>query len=261
MRYAISVTKTALVHDIERSGLEVLDVLNHFISELSKITRFQNPRGIVFHDLDSATQLYSTVPLPAYTSRDLIHLTPLTDVWKRIFLSATKNIKEAKLYYSQLKTLDVALIAAHELTHHSDFFHSDFDDIDEESMWFEEGMCEYIPRRLMMTDTQVNKIMEIERQQIAAYEEDYGNYLLTEFGAAGYRSGKSDEYSAAFYDYWRSTKVVQALVEKHCDHDLLKLIACYTEWVNGERGVPLHTFFKLRFNMTNSESKSLWLSS
>ena len=77
MRYAVSVTDTKKAEVIERSGRELLTFLESYQAALNKMTIIEEPpRGIVFHDLESATKLYSTIPLPAYTSRDLIHLTP-----------------------------------------------------------------------------------------------------------------------------------------------------------------------------------------
>ncbi len=77
-----------------------------------KVTILSPPKGIVFHDLESATQVYSNIPMPAYTSRDLIHITPLIDVWKNIFLSVTegKVLEKAQRYYKQLNSLHAFFI-------------------------------------------------------------------------------------------------------------------------------------------------------
>lgn len=135
MNYAVSVTNTLYVKELEESGIELIELLNTFSESLKELTSFANPRGIVFHDLKSATEIFSDIPLPAYTSRELIHINPLVEIWKDIFMSSVKNKKSLKpeRYYSSLELVDVAVIAAHELTHHSDFFHDDFEG-DEENM-------------------------------------------------------------------------------------------------------------------------------
>ncbi|UOR11210.1 hypothetical protein [Halobacillus amylolyticus] len=256
MRYAVSVTDTTFVKEIEESGISLNEQLADFAKSLAEITSFEKPRGIVFHDLKSATELYSEIPLPAYTSRDLIHINPLTEVWKDIFLESArgKSVTKAELYYSSLEDVDVAIIAAHELTHHADFFRDDFEG-DEENMWFEEGMCDYIARKFMLSEEKFDEVSEVENLLIEAYKEDYGEYTLDQFGKSGYRQGNSSGYSADFYDYWRSTKTVRTLVEKYFDGSVGGLIDCYEKW---DEKVPLHLYFVNRLELSEEESKRLW---
>lgn len=256
MKYAVSVTNTSYVKELEENGIHLIKHLNTFSESLKEFTSFENPRGIVFHDLKSATELFSDIPLPAYTSRELIHINPLIEVWKDIFMATVKNKNSSKpkRYYSSLELIDVAVIAAHELTHHSDFFHDDFEG-DEENMWFEEGMCFYIPRKLMLSEEKFNDTAEVESLLIEAYKSEYGEYTIDRFGESGYRKNNDNEYSAAFYDYWRSTKIVKTLVEDYFKGSITGLINCYKEW---DEKVPLHTFFIKQLNLSESESKRLW---
>ncbi|UOQ95006.1 hypothetical protein MUO14_08795 [Halobacillus shinanisalinarum] len=256
MRYAVSVTDTTYIKEIEESGISLNERLADFAKSLEEITSFEKPRGIVFHDLKSATELYSEISLPAYTSRDLIHINPLTEVWKDIFLKSArgKSVTKAELYYSSLEDMDVAIIAAHELTHHADFFRDDFED-DEENMWFEEGMCDYIARKLMLSEGRFNEISEVENLLIEAYKEDYGEYTLDQFGKSGYRHRESPGYSADFYDYWRSTQTVQTLVEEYFNGSIAGLINCYEQWDEKE---PLHLYFINYLGLSKETSKELW---
>ncbi|MBA2173764.1 hypothetical protein H0266_02520 [Halobacillus locisalis] len=218
------------------------------------MTTFDYPRGVVFHDLQSATELYSTIPIPAYTSRDLIHIEPRVETWKEIFLtSATDSV--AIDYYNNMDTKDVAAIIAHELTHHADFFHDDFEG-DEENMWFEEGMCEYLSKKLLLSETKFQAIQNVEDKLIKNYKEIYGEYTLDRFGESGYRSGKSETFSAAFYDYWRSSKTVTRLVHEHFDGDIQALIACYVQW---EQNEPVHKYFIRALSLTDDEAREMWL--
>ncbi|MFD2922891.1 hypothetical protein [Halobacillus naozhouensis] len=259
MKYAVSVTDTSYVKEIEESGKKIIESLTNFANDLKKFTTFEDPRGIVFHDLKSATELYSEIPLPAYTSRDLIHLNPLTEVWRDIFLASTrgKDVTKAVEYYSSLEEVDVAMIAAHELTHHADFFHDDFEG-DEENMWFEEGMCEYIPRRLMLSEERFKEITEVENLLIETYKGDYGEYTLDQFGKAGYRQGESPGYAGDFYDYWRSAETIKALVEVYCEGNVEKLVDIYKEWDEEEL---LHLFFIKRLGLSDEQARRLWLKS
>jgi len=260
MKYAISVTDTSRTKEIENNGLKIIDLLKNFSLFLGQITNFDNPRGIVFHDLESATELYSTSPLPAYTSRDLIHITPLVKTWRDLFLSTTKDIdvKKATEYYMSLDLTDIATIAGHELTHQSEFFHDDFDEIDYENTWFEEGMCFYIPRKLIMPENKFNEIMEVESQLIDVYKNKYGEYSLNQFGESGENASENEIYSAAFYDYWRSTKVIRTLVEDYFNHQISDLIKCYRKWVAQDSNPLLQTFFINKLNLTENEAKEMW---
>lgn len=260
MEYAVSITDTSCAEKIERNGLILLEKLNEFSRSLEAITTFESPRGIIFHDLKSATELYSTIPLPAYTSRDLIHINPLIDTWKDIFLSTTRGLRKAEKYYNELSIDDIAVIAAHELTHHANFFHSEFDDWDEEeNMWFEEGMCFYIPRKIILSTDKFNEIMEVERGLIELHKADYGEYTIDLFGESGYQGGNDLGYSSAFYDYWRSTHIVHFLIEKYCNGDMYKLIDSYKEWVNNSSEINLQKFFIEKFKLSKHEAKELWL--
>lgn len=257
MNYAVSVTDAKKAVEIEKSGFEIMKHLENFAEQLVKITSYEKPRGIIYHDLSSATELYSTIPLPAYTSRNLIHIHPQTEVWRRIYLRSIegKDIPPAESYYKSLEPLDVAIIAAHELTHHSDIFRDDFEG-DPENMWFEEGMCFYIPRTLMLSEKRFEDISEVEEKLIEAFREEYGEYTLDQFGKSGYRYGKSDDYSSAFYDYWRSTKVVKELVENYFKGSVESLIQLYVAWDGKE---PLHEYFTRTLCLPDRKAKELWL--
>lgn len=257
MKYGISVTDTSEVKRIEESGLQLLDKLVAFSESLNEIASFQSPRGIIFHDVASATQLYSTVPLPAYTSRDLIHITPLVETWKGIYLSTTNGVEVAETYYSELDMDDVAVIAAHELTHHIDVFQTDSEELDEENMWFEEGLCFYIPRKRILSDEKFNSIMEVEACLIDRYKEQYGDYTLDWFGES---HSEESEYASAFYDYWRSTIVVDALINRYCDQQVEKMMDCYREWAESSRVTNLQTYFIDKLHISDEEAKNLWLS-
>ncbi|MFD1018616.1 hypothetical protein [Thalassobacillus hwangdonensis] len=262
MKYAVSVMDTDSTKKIEASGKQILKKLQIYARHLNKLTEYELPRGIVFHDLQSATELYSTIPLPAYTSRNLIHITPLVDTWKEIYLSSASDSQAASDYFHALDLDDVAAIAAHELTHHADFFHSEFEtweEEDEEDMWFEEGMCEYLPRKFMFSEEKLDKILSVEADLIERFKSEFGMYPLSSFGKAGYRGGNSQGYATAFYDYWRSCITVMRLIEEYCDGEVEQLIAHYRDWVEGERKTNLQNFFIGTLELNTNQAKELWL--
>ncbi|MHB1683933.1 MAG: hypothetical protein ACYCYO_14070 [Bacilli bacterium] len=153
------------------------------------------------------------------------------------------------------------VIAAHELTHHADFFHDEFEEIDQTNMWFEEGMCFYIPRTRIFSPEKFSAIMGVENKLIDAYKGEYGGYTLDNFGSSGYRSGKNNGYAAALYDYWRSTKIIRVLVENFFHGDVVSLIDCYKGWANNYHTTPLHHFFNESLNISNFETRNMWFRS
>lgn len=139
MKYAVSVTDTTHIQSHEKSGKLILEELERFYEHPRSISPYESPLGIVFHNVASATGLYST---PTYTSRDLIHVHPVVETWKELYRLSAAGVPEAEEYYNSLTVKDVAVIADHELTHQADVFHSEFetwDDEDAGDMWFEKG--------------------------------------------------------------------------------------------------------------------------
>ncbi|OEF99002.1 hypothetical protein BHF71_09950 [Vulcanibacillus modesticaldus] len=257
MKYAFSVTNIDNMSEMEREGLKLLQLIKNYSASLNNLMEIKFPKGIVFHDFESATQVFSSIPLPAYTSRELIHITPLPKVWREIFLSVTndKNTSEAQKYFKKLDIIDVATIAAHELTHHSEIFHDDFDKIDEDNKWFEEGMCFYLPRKIMMSENKFEKIMSVENELIKLYNSKFGNYVLSEFG----KSASKNNYASILYDYWRSTNVVRRLVEIFFNGDVKRLLEFYKSWINIKNTQSLHRFIVKNLNIPQSEAKKMWL--
>lgn len=78
------------------------------------------------------------------------------------------------------------------------------------------------------------------------------------FGKCGYRGGNDQEYSAAFYNYWRSTMVIHRLVEHYFDRSLEKLIDSYQSWVTHRPFEYLHVYFVKHLGLTEKEAKELW---
>jgi len=46
-------------------------------------------------------------------------------------------------------------IVAHELTHHSDLFLDEFDDEGAGGIWFEEGICNYLSRKMTLVESEI----------------------------------------------------------------------------------------------------------
>lgn len=60
MKYAVSETDTTHIQSHEKSGKLILEELERFYEQLRSISPYESSRGIVFHDVASARELYST---------------------------------------------------------------------------------------------------------------------------------------------------------------------------------------------------------
>ncbi|WQI95335.1 hypothetical protein Q7C14_20455, partial [Rossellomorea vietnamensis] len=64
----------------------------------------------------------------------------------------------------------------------------------------------------------------------------------------------------AFYDYWRSTVVVDLLIKNYCNNSVEKLIDYYKEWASGSKICNLQTYLVDKLHISNEDAKNLWLS-
>ncbi|MGN1400994.1 MAG: hypothetical protein ACI4XL_05775 [Bacillus sp. (in: firmicutes)] len=136
------------------------------------------PKAIVWTSTENATTVFSTVPVPAYTNKDIIYMTPSVKEWRTFFLSQLEghNISLLKEYFSSITIDHVFCVLAHELTHHIEWFVDDFDSERNDSIWFEEGMCEYLAHRLTLTTEQFTEYTAINEKMILLFKPVYGKF-------------------------------------------------------------------------------------
>ena len=132
-------------------------------------------------------------------------------------------------------------ILAHELTHHIDLFPDEFDDERHDSIWFEEGMCEYLPRKYLFTDEEFKQFVNIERKLVEVFENRYGGHSLDDFGAKSYEGS----LTSIMYDYWRSFLAVKQLVDQH-NGKVRAVLDQYNEWHQSGRQMPLKEYFSIK---------------
>lgn len=200
------------------------------------------PKAVIWTSGELAMETFSTKPIPAYTNKDLITITPDLACWKRLFLSQLegKELPEIHHFYQNLSENHILQILGHELTHHLDLFLDDFDDEGTAGIWFEEGMVEYLSRHFLLTQEEFKKITEIETALVAIFKNEHGTHSLEHFGEQTY----AGSISSIFYEYWRSFLTVTSLVEQH-NNDPLLVFKSYHEWDSQGRTVSLTKWFKL----------------
>ncbi|WP_230199542.1 hypothetical protein [Bacillus testis] len=133
------------------------------------------------------------------------------------------------------------IILAHELTHHSDLFLDDFDDEREDGIWFEEGMCFYLPRKILLNEKEFNEITYVETELFETFKDEYGNHSLDDFGTSSYQGS----LSGIMFDYWRSYLAVKFLVEVSANNDVKLVFEEYHKWDQEGRKVSLAEYFDI----------------
>lgn len=213
----------------------------HILEE--KYALSTTPKGIVWTTEELATTVLSTVPIPAYTNKDVIYISPDLQAWRSLFIKQLegRNLPDILNFYEKFSENGLLTILAHELTHHSDLFIDDFDDTREDSIWFEEGMCDYLARKTLLTEKEFDEISSVEAQLVEIFYDKYGNRSLDEFGSESYQGS----LTSIMYDYWRSFLTVKFLVEVRANEDVATVFKQYHQWHNEGRSVPLTQYFGL----------------
>ncbi|HWI46810.1 MAG TPA: hypothetical protein VNU45_01130 [Rummeliibacillus sp.] len=204
-----------------------------------------SPNAVVWTSSQLATETFSNIPIPAYTNKNVIYMSPDFEEWRKLFIRQldNKNLHKIQEFYESYSEEHIFVILAHELTHHIDLFVDDFDDEWTNSIWFEEGMCFYLPRKLLLNEADFQQILQVEKELVREFSSEYGHHSLDDFGIESY----TESLSSIMFDYWRSFIRIHELVEKRYNHNILELFNDYHHWHHQGRKMPLTQFF----NMTN----------
>ncbi|ADU32168.1 hypothetical protein [Evansella cellulosilytica] len=202
------------------------------------------PKGIIWTSEELATTVFSNVPIPAFTDKDLIYMSPDLNKWRRLFLSQLEelNLPTIRKFYENYSFNNLLVILAHELTHHSDLFIDEFDDERTDSIWFEEGMCFYLPRKMLLSNVEFDEISKIEAELVKNFKGKYGSHSLDNFGIGSYNGS----LTSIMYDYWRSYLAVKELVEVKAAGNIKTVFEQYHQWHNEGRTIPLTEYFQIQ---------------
>ncbi|WP_100010247.1 hypothetical protein [Lentibacillus sediminis] len=227
------------------------DIIEEFSAKLENYQKIMeqdfklidSPKGIVWTTEELATTVFSDIPIPAYTNKDLIYMSPDIETWQEIFKRQLdgKSLPNVQSFYKSSTEIEMFIILAHELTHHSDLFLDDFDDEIENGIWFEEGMCFYLPRKLLLSEKEFDEITNVEAELVEAFKDKYGNNLLEDFGSSPYQGS----LSSIMFDYWRSYLAIKHLVEVRANNDVKFIFDEYHKWDKEGRKAPLTQYFDI----------------
>ncbi|RDW19906.1 hypothetical protein [Oceanobacillus chungangensis] len=201
------------------------------------------PKGVIWTTPELATNAFSDIPIPAYTNKNLIYMSPDIAYWRKLFLQQLegKQLPKVQYFYENYSEKELFIILAHELTHHSDLFLDGFEDDREDGIWFEEGMCFYLPRKLLLSEKEFDEITAVEMELVNTFNDKYGNHSIEAFGSSSYEGS----LSSIMFDYWRSYLAVKHLVEVRAKNDLMSVFDQYRKWDQEGRKVSLVEYFEL----------------
>ncbi|MBE5905490.1 MAG: elongation factor Tu [Lachnospiraceae bacterium] len=220
--------------------------LESYLDDLRKYMRVEElPKCIIWTEEEFATKLLADIPIPAYTDDRRTVVVPYPDVWKKIYLCQIKEynqdrpeVQEVRAYYENCPVNQIRQIVGHEFVHWSEFFDEELYD---ETIWFEEGMAEYVSRKWFLTEEEYAKEKRINQILIDLYEEMYEAQPLENFNYNSY--GK--EMNLIFYFYWKSFLFIERLVEQK-GGNMGEVIKCYQRWCETNREISLLEWFLIK---------------
>lgn len=210
----------------------------------------ETPKAVMWTTGELAMETFSKIPIPAFTSRNMIMMSPDIEEWKQLFLKQLedKQLPDIRSFYQGLSEEHILVILAHELTHHIDLFPVEFEEYGE-SIWFEEGMCFYLPRKLLLNQEEFDEITQTEEVLVEIFKEKYGQHDLEEFGSGSYEGS----LTSIMYDYWRSYLRVKHLVETVAGGDIHQVFRWYNEWHSSKQEVSFSRYLNRIVNVDISK--------
>lgn len=239
MKYIYSVDNIGEFKCYQNFIKENSKILEDYINHLkSNYKVYELPKYLLLSNMEIATNVLSDIPIPAYTNDIRIVFTPESSVWREIYKRQLINygndeqINEIKTYYNDISENYLLQVIGHELMHHSDLFLDDFDNINYEEIWFEEGMCEYISKKYFFTKEEFVLDKEINLKLIELFEKNNDRQSINNWDITDEK-----DYSKIFYNYWKSFIVIDNLVDKL--GSIENVFEKYNKWGLSDRKIPL----------------------
>ena len=244
MKHIYAVSDRKQLDNLQAFVLSIEPRFSDYLAYLKEAFQVSDiPRCILWTDLETATQLISDIPLPAYTNDYRTVFCPDLSVWREIYLRQLDHaeIPAVRNYYTnQLTRNHVLQILGHEFVHHSELFLDGFDSNYESGIWFEEGMCEYISRKFFLTEEEFQEEAKINALLAEQFRSKYGNHSLEDFGRETYQN----DNASIFFEYWRSFLAVQQIIRNH-NGDVSAVFRSYHRWHSEKSSLTLEQWFGL----------------
>lgn len=184
------------------------------------------PKLLIWTSFDDATRLLSDVQYPAYTNDKYIVFSADLDKWKFLLMDNVKHLENKTInhYFNKLDENYLLCVLGHEITHHLDLFVLEWDN--NTQIWFEEGMCHYLPRKKFLSKKAFDEIYRIEKMIVEK------NEIIKEMPSINLFTPSSyDSFDNATIEYFYALSFVMIadLVEKK-NLDIFELFKLYESW-------------------------------
>lgn len=238
MKFIYTVANQAEFSKYHRFAEQHQERLQEYLDTIEAFYHVEDlPKAILLSGFETATQLLSNIPLPAFTNESRTVFCPDIEVWREIYLSQSEAAEVRRYYETALTENHVLQILGHEFVHHSNLF---LDEAYEKARWFEEGMCEYISRKAFLTEKEFREEHQVNVLLCTQYESQHGKQPLEDFCADIYSGNISD----IFYFYWVSYLAVEQIVTRF-GGDVMAVFREYHRWFTEEVSLPLSVWFRV----------------
>ncbi|MFB4212349.1 hypothetical protein ACE1TH_10625 [Shouchella sp. JSM 1781072] len=188
----------------------------------------EKPNTIIWTPAKHVMNTFSTVPVPAFTRENQIYLTGDLSEWSSYFLQLLTKPPQTnvKQYFERFNRKSLLTIVGHEWMHHSNLFVDDFDDGREDEIWFEEGMCDYIARKCLLTEAEFEEVVDVEQTLVHQYAEEFPFFTIDQFGQTTY----AESTTKVMYAYWKSFLAIKDILESGNYLHILDVFNRYQDW-------------------------------
>jgi len=232
MEFAYAFTDKKNLPKLEQKKSKIESFVKKIAEKIEKLTSYSlRPiEYFVLHDFNSATKVHSRYPIPAWSApeRGVINFCPEERRWQSILKTSVKqlnlpeNVEKDLLKHYDQWNLDFLLndVVGHEVCHLLEFFGNLPDGWD----WFEEGLCFYLPRRIL-SETKKELVHEIYQQEmkLASYSQRWvKGHFLKDFSA--YRTRLRNNLVIFLNDYHLAANATKELVDEIAGGDVRKVM-------------------------------------
>ena len=266
MKFAYAFTEKKNLHKLEQKKSKIEGFVKELVDKIEKFTSYKvRPiEYFVLHDFNSATKVHSHYPVPAWTTpeRGVINFCPEERRWQNIMktnvkqLNLPESVEKNMLKHYEQWNLDFLLndVVGHEICHLLEFFENLPDGLD----WFEEGLCFYLPRRIL-SETKKELVKEIYQQEmkLVSYSQRWvKGHFLKDFSA--YRTRLRNNLIIFLNDYHLAANATKELVDEMVGGDVRRVMKV-AEQIGPEIEEPpeqmMKTFVKKLFKRFNPDQE------
>lgn len=219
------------IEETQKTAKYFIDKIENYIDILKKDYELNDmPEHVIWTSDYVMTHVFKK-NVPAFTNEKGIFMNIEKESWKTFLngqIKSDMSEKTQKIFNNYLEK-EMLCILGHEITHHCDFFLTEFDDLDisSDDLWFEEGLVTFLPRYYLYNDKEFKEIIQYETELFNYYKSKYDENNLESFT---YEIYKSNDNAYVMFHYWKSFLAIVDLVENYYEGNIHKMIKQYQQW-------------------------------